>query len=438
MAIRLNPVLPLTVYLGLLTLIPSTLVFEPLGGIGTPAMVLSLLILLWYLGSWIIGGMPSVSGGRPVRIAMFIYGLAVLASFVAAMTRNVSELEVLAADRGLITIIAWGGLIVVVAGTITRYHDLEKLMRRAVLFGSIIGALEIFEYYTGINVAYYIHIPGLSSSVGLSGVLDRNGLNRPASTATQPIELSVVMAMLLPFAIQQALDPTRRGRLRKLLPICLLIGAIAMALSRSGIVGAAVALLVLVPTWSARRQLNFVAAAAVGLGVLKAAAPGLLGTIGTYFAGLTGSSDSDISISTRTADYAAAATYIEQRPIFGRGFETFLPQLYRFIDNTYLMSIIETGFVGLITLLGVYLAGIHCAAIGRRHAQNQREREFGQAVVASIAVVLVASATFDAESFPMLTGLFFLVLGVAGSYHSIMTSRDWLTAEFHTAFVSVA
>jgi len=44
----------LTVYLLLLMLIPSSLVFTPLGGIGTPAVVLSFIIVLWYLASWIL------------------------------------------------------------------------------------------------------------------------------------------------------------------------------------------------------------------------------------------------------------------------------------------------------------------------------------------------------------------------------------------------
>ena len=77
------------------------------------------------------------------------------------------------------------------------------------------GFIGIAEFYTGINITNYIHIPGLSPAVNVNSLLDRNGFNRPSSTATQPIEFGVVMAMLLPFALQQAFDPARTGRLRK-------------------------------------------------------------------------------------------------------------------------------------------------------------------------------------------------------------------------------
>ena len=35
-----------------------------------------------------------------------------------------------------------------------------------------------------------------------------------------------------------------------------------------------------------------------------------------------------------------------ERPLFGRGFGTFLPELYRYIDNTYLLGLVEFGIVG--------------------------------------------------------------------------------------------
>ena len=45
---RFDLVTLITAYLVALLFIPSSLIFSPLGGIGTPAMILSLLILIWY------------------------------------------------------------------------------------------------------------------------------------------------------------------------------------------------------------------------------------------------------------------------------------------------------------------------------------------------------------------------------------------------------
>ena len=154
------------------------------------------------------------------------------------------------------------------------------------------------------------------------------------------------------------------------------------------------------------------------------AAPGLLGTLFNYFAGVFGPSSGAASVTTRTDDYARNWPYIVQRPWFGRGFETFLPQIYDWTDNMYLKMLIETGIIGLVSLLILYLAGIHCAAAGRRRTHDEARRSLGQAMVASFAVACVATATFDSLGFPMFAGIFFLILGLAGAYLTIMTRES--------------
>ena len=411
-----------TAYLVLLLLIPSNLVFAPMGGVGTPANIIALGILLWFVMSWIVGRIVP-SGAGLCRVSMFIFSLAVLASFVAGMTRSITELESLSADRGLILIVAFAALVVVASQTIVSYERLDTLLRRAVVLGSVVAAIGIAEFYTGINITNYIHIPGLSPAVNINSLLARNGFNRPSSTATQPIEFGVVMAMLLPFALQQAFDPARTGRFRKWAPVALLFFAIPMSLSRSGIVGLAIALLWIIPTWPPPRRKPAYVVLLIGIASLKVVAPGLIGTFAEYFGGLSGSSNSDVSISTRTADYAAAFRYIMERPLFGRGFGTFLPELYRYIDNTYLLGLVEFGIAGVLALLIVYFAGIHCAAAGRRMTQDQQQRELGQALIASIMVAVVSSATFDALTFPMFSGLLFLIIGCAGAYLGLMKAQ---------------
>ena len=406
-----------------LLLIPSNLVFAPMGGVGTPANIIALGILLWYVISWIVGRIIPSGAGRPVRVSMFIFALAVLASFVAGMTRSITELESLSADRGLILIVVFAALVVVASQTIVSYERLDTLLRRAVVLGSVVAAIGIAEFYTGINITNYVHIPGLSPAVNVNSLLDRNGFNRPSSTATQPIEFGVVMAMLLPFALQQAFDPARTGRFRRWAPVALLFFAIPMSLSRSGIVGLAIALLWIIPTWPTQRRKPAYVVLLIGIASLKVVAPGLIGTFAEYFGGLSGSSNSDVSISTRTADYAAAFRYIGERPLFGRGFGTFLPELYRYIDNTYLLGLVEFGIIGVLALLIVYFSGVHCAAAGRRITQNQQQRELGQALIASIMVAVVSSATFDALTFPMFSGLLFLIIGCAGAYLGLMKDQ---------------
>ncbi len=421
---RFGAVTLLTFFLLLLMLIPSNLVFAPMGGVGTPANMAALAILLWYVLSWITGRIVPSGAGRPVRIAIFIFGLAVVASFIAAMTRSIVESEILAADRGLLLVLVFAALIVVPSQTITSYERLDTLLRRAVILGAVVAGIGIGEFYTGINITNYIHIPGLSPATDVFTLLDRNGFNRPSSTAIQPIEFGVVMAMLLPFALQQAFDPERTGKIRKWLPVALLFFAIPMSLSRSGIVGLAVAVLFIIPTWPPKRRKPAWVVLLLGVASLKVVAPGLIGTFVEYFGGLSGSSNSDVSVSTRTADYAAEFKYIAQRPFFGRGFGTFMPELYRYTDNTYLLGLVEFGIVGVLALLILYFAGMHCAAAGRHLTSDLRQRELGQAMIAAFWVALVSGATFDALTFPMFSGLLFLFLGCAGAYLGLMRAQS--------------
>jgi hypothetical protein len=416
-----------TVYLAALLLIPSSLIFSPLGGAGTPATVLSLLILLWYGAGWLTGKVVPSGAGRPVRLAILAFALAVLASFVAGMTRAIPAAEALSAGRGLITVLSWAGLIVVLSQGISRYEQLDVIMRRAVVFGSAVALIGIFEFFTGINVTNYLQVPGLSVNIDFSTLQTRGAFLRPSSTAIDPIEFSVAMAILLPFALHQALDPARSSRIRRWLPVALIGFAIPVTVSRSGIIGAAVALLVLLPTWSPRQRRGFLAALLPGLVLVKVAAPGLLGTLQSFFTDLFHSAGDGSVYSTRVAAWSLDWPYIAQRPIFGRGWATFLPATYSWTDDMYLAALVETGIVGLICLIVLYLAGIQCGAAGRRKTQDPGRRDFGQALVAAIAAAAVTSATFDSIGFPMVAGLTFLVLGIAGSYDGIMASEGYVS-----------
>ena len=109
-------------------------------------------------------------------------------------------------------------------------------------------------------------------------------------------------------------------------------------------------------------------------------------------------------MSTRTADYVADFKYIVERPFFGRGFGTFMPALYRYTDNTYLLGLVEFGIIGVLALLILYFAGMHCAAAGRHLTSDQRQQELGQAMIASIMVGAVSGATFDALASPCSAG----------------------------------
>jgi polysaccharide biosynthesis protein PslJ len=412
----------LTAYAVVLMLIPATLIFTPLGQVGTPAIGAAACVVIWLIASWIAGGVALSGAGRPVRFALVIFSLAVLASFVAAMTRGISQAEVLAGDSGLIWLFTCVGLAVVASQCITDYRRLDTFLRRIVILGTIMAVIGLLQFF-GIDLTKYVIIPGLSeNSAAVSDVLVRGGFTRPWSTTTQPIEFSVVLAMILPFAIQQALDPARLGKFRKWAPVAVISLALPLSVTRSGIIGFAIVMICLIPTWKPYRQRGALGLLVIGLAMTHVVVGGLITTLFQSFEGFFTGSDQNTQI--RAADYSGVTQYIAQRPFFGRGFGTFLPLVYRFTDNMYLLATVEIGVVGVLAMLLLFLAGMKTAAAGRRLTQDEPRREMGQALLASIAAAMVTSATFDSMTFPVFSGLFFMILGCAGAYHGIMKTES--------------
>ncbi|MBZ9598844.1 O-antigen ligase family protein [Streptomyces yangpuensis] len=406
----------LTGYLALAFFIPSNLTLPGLGGVGTPANVFALLALFWYLATWLTGRIRPAPGTRLPRVAMWLLAVSVLASYVANAGRGSVRKELLGADRGLIALLVWVSLVVLVSAGIQDRARLDVLLRRAVVMGTIVAAVGFYDFFTATNIADSISIPGLSSSVPQITTLDRGAFTRPRSTTAQPLEFGGMLALLLPFAVQQAFDPARRHlrAWRRWAPVALMGGALPLTVSRTSIIGALIVILVMVPRWKPQRRWTAIGVLVGAVACFKVIIPGLIGTITALFASFLTNSDS--STQARTVKYSAIVPYLDERPLAGRGLGTFLPELYFFTDNQYMLTLAETGFLGLVALLFLFLTGIHQGGAIRRLAGGESDRELGQAFFASALVALVVSATFDALSFPMFAGMFFLTIAAGGSY----------------------
>ncbi|MEU4037239.1 O-antigen ligase family protein [Streptomyces collinus] len=425
---RVDATAVLTVYLALALFIPSNLALPALGGVGTPANVFALLGLLWYLATWLGGRILPAPGTRLVRVALCVLGAAVLAAYVADAMRESSHQEVLGADRGLIGFLVWVSLVVLTSAGVQERGRLDVLMRRLVVLGSVVAAIGFYDFFAATNIADSIHIPGLQTSVAQVSVMDRGAFTRPRATTAQPLEFAGMLAILLPFAIQQALDPVRRHlhAARRWGPVVLMAGALPLSVSRTSIIGLLLVALVMVPRWKPARRWAAIGVMTASVAVFKVLVPGLIGTITGLFASFLSNSDS--STQARTVKYSAIVPYLKEHPFFGRGFGTFTPDLYFFTDNQYMLSLAEMGVLGMVALLTLFVTGIHQGGAVRRLAHTESDRELGQAFFASSVVAMVSSATFDSLSFPMFAGMFFLVLGAGASYLGFIRREAAATA----------
>jgi O-antigen ligase len=424
---RFDGVTLLTFYLVLLIGIPSRLIFAPLGGAGTPSTIIGVAFFIWYLLSWLHPSSTINRGQQPMRRAVVLFFCVVVISYVLASQGPLSTTEQNGADRSLILVCGWMGVLLLAADGIDTMDRLKTLIRRLVFGATAMGILGIVQFITGLNAAQYINIPGLTSQAPYSDVLQLDSLNRPSATAIHPLEFGYVLVLILPLAIHQARYAPSGLRIRRWLQVAIIAGATPMTVSRSAIVGVVVILLVMVPTWSRiERWMTLVA-------VLGATAAefllvhGLLGTLRNLFASVS----SDSSTLSRTAAFSHAAPLIAAHPWFGQGFGTFLSQVYFFTDDQYLNSLIEIGVVGLVVLIGLLATGWYLSRSARRASTDPETRDLAQAMAASAAAAIVTYATFDALYFPMAASLTFLILGCAGAlwrltrHESLMAINDF-------------
>jgi O-antigen ligase len=279
----------------------------------------------------------------------------------------------------------------------------------------VIGVLGIIQYITGDNLALRIHIPGLVVNSELGSAV-RSGMNRVQATASHPIEFGVVLAALLPLAFHHAFYLARRWW--DYVPMSVVLIAVPMAVSRSGILVLGAAILVLFAGWSGNRRLWTLALTPVLLVAMRAAFPGLLGTLRSLFS----TASSDPSVAARTSDYGEVFDIYLQHPWFGRGSATFMPAYYRTLDNQFLMNLVELGAVGLAATVWLFVAAVYAARYVRRHGSNPAQRHLGLALSASLVGIALSYLTFDAWGFSMAAGITFVLVGLSGGAWSL--TRD--------------
>jgi O-antigen ligase len=421
-----NAVTLLTCYLFLLMAIPSSLVVGPFGAAGAPAGLFAAVLLCWYMLAWQHPLLPLDRGRQPVRVAGILFGCASVAAYVSANRSVMPALVENGADRGLIMLSGWLGVLLLAADGIDRPDRLTTLLRRVVTGATAMALLGIMEFFTGLSFAQYIVIPGLSVHSQVTGLLTVEGLARATATASQPLELAAVLAISLPLAIHQARFASEARRTRRWLQVALIAGAMPMTVSRSAILGLAVIAIVLLPTWPKRYRRRVCRALLAALVVTWLAEPSVLSGFGK----LIGHSGADTSIASRTGAYSSAVPLIIKHPWFGQGFQTFFPQTYFFVDNQYLTSLIETGVAGTLSLVALFVTGWFVARSARRAVCDARTRDLLQCLAASVAAAAVSFSTFDALSFVIAPGLTFLVLGCVGAASRLAREQQQQSASY--------
>jgi polysaccharide biosynthesis protein PslJ len=304
-----------------------------------------------------------------------------------------------------------------IVSVIRTREQVEGIIRMLVGGGAIVAALSIVESNTGFNAFDRLDsfIPVLQA-VPVPETGERGGNLRVMGSAQGPIALGAALAMLLPLGAYLALK-TRRWYWWAAVA---LLGLGAMAtLSRTSILMLVVIVVVLL--WLRPKQVKrFWPVLVPAVVVIQVMLPGTLGTLRSSFFPEEGliaqqSDNAGQRGSGRIADLGPALDEYSQTPVFGQGFGTRLTgrerQNAQILDNQWLKTLLETGLVGALAWLWIYVRSV------RRLARVAKEdpSEDGLlyvAFAASITAFAIGMVLYDAFSFIQVTFLLFIVLAL--------------------------
>lgn len=396
--------------------IPASLVVSgPLRSNGWPARLLifwiASMIVLGWIARWC--GRREAPGERagtpPVEVGAWLLILGLCTSLAAAAMRNLAEVEAAGMLRFALALIP---LVIVTIGVSTladsRHCD---LLLAGILLGAGIGAaIAIVQFVVPFDWGQVLQIPPLQTD-DPSGTGSRGGFARIRGATAHPIELGVICGAAVPLGLHFVrFAPTQRLRAVAAVLMTLLVLSIPMAVSRSGILVVMLALAVYAAVLDGRQRLTALVLAIAGMAIFRAAVPGLLGTVVSTFTGAS----SDDSITGRTEDYSVINQLWTQQPLLGYGLGTFRPETYFFLDNQYLMALVEGGLTLLATTILFFVLGVASARGASRRAGSPAEASRGQAVAASLVAIAASGLFFDLFSFAQITVVTFVLAGVAG------------------------
>ncbi|MGH9227705.1 MAG: O-antigen ligase family protein [Acidimicrobiales bacterium] len=408
----IDAVAVLTTWLILLFALPERLVYPPLGAAGAPAGILAWLIAAWWGLNRLVPQL--VSGGRrqPLRQALVVVFCACALAYLFGLLRDPPGVQQRASDRFLLRLLGMSGVALVVADGVRTRERLDTLLRRLTVAGAALGVMGLVHSFLGFAYAERVTLPGLALNRELFSGVRRAGVERITGTANHPIAYGVTLGLLLPLAVHYASVATRGPERQWRVAVAATIGiAIPITVSRSAVICVVAAFVVLWLSWPWRRRVNAIGVLGAGLVIVQAVLPGRILGLFRLFTDL----NRDNSLEARTRDYEIVFDHILERPWFGLGPGTFLPDEFVQLDNQALKLMLEVGFVGCVAFIFLYVTGMRLAQSARRGSADEGTRDLCQTLTAMLVAAFVVCFTFDAYGYSFYWAVVFVTLGAAGA-----------------------
>ncbi|MBB2902006.1 hypothetical protein FHR75_002821 [Kineococcus radiotolerans] len=400
-------------------LVPGNFVVPgPLRSNGSPGRLFSLVCLGLAVLTVVAAARRRSDTGTPrwsvVGGALVLYLAAATWSYGVAHTSPLDAAESAGAQRSLVAVLGLSGVALYVWLLFRERRDVDRLLGwvvAAAAFSVVVALLT----QAGVlpSWAALARSTGLVENTSTLRSLNRLEFTRARGTGQHPLEFSLAITAALPLALHYArFAATRAARARSTVAVVLLLVGVPLAVSRTAILGFAIAAVVAVSIWPAAQKFGAVIAAALAVTAFFVLAPDLIRSLGAIFT----TAQDDNSVTGRLDDYTVVGRMFQENPLVGLGSGVYRPETGGvFLDNTWLGTIVGAGALGAAVLALLFLTAGGVAWDRSLLAPDPAARSLDRALLAVLGVVLMGSLTSDLMSFQQPTVVFMVVLGVLAS-----------------------
>jgi O-antigen ligase len=354
---------------------------------------------------------------RPGIALILLYFLLQLAIFGVGLTRLGSSVVEASKTRWMIMMISYTAVALYAMTRVETERQFTIVLGCLAIGLTFMCVVGLLQKTTAIDLRYLFQPPGFVVNTESVGEAERFGSTRVPATSGHPIEFSVLAAVTVPLTIHFArYAASRQVRWLAMLACGFALLALPAAVSRTGVVGIGAALLVYM--W--RFKVWELALAVIGAAVWVAGYIALVPATANALWETITNSEHDDSVLGRTADYAVVSKTFHDHPVFGLGLGANPPTEYGYLDNEWLMAIVQGGSVGAAAMIMLTAGGIFGISAALRTATTPLERDRAYAIGAAFVAILTSSATFDLFSYQQASLIFFLLFGLLWANYKVL------------------
>lgn len=372
--------------------------------------------LIWVLSLAAAGdARPRIPRLGVVGYALWFWVLSAFISIMVSLPNLVLEAEFELALKKVLLLLTYVGFFFMVV-SVVKPGEIQAFVTLWIGLSCVLAIGAIWQRQTGTNVFQQW------TAAVLPGIFDVT--QTPSARGGGPVAvigptahglaLTTMLVLPLPFVVQRLLEiEDWRADLRRAAPLVLavlLLTAGSIVTARKSAIVVPIVGLAVMALYRPQQMRRLVPLGVVAVVFIQGVAPGALNSIKTRAFG--GDPYSEQSTKDRTADYDAVVPDLLANPLFGKGYGTYDPYIYRILDNQWLLTTIESGLFGVLGLLGFVVAGWY---VPHRLVRRQKTERAPPAMAAAAACVAfgVAAALYDALSFVQSMYLLFFVVAVS-------------------------